>query len=48
MNWNPKAIDVENEVEFGDIQGEDDGKVYKQGILMELIKYIGFDSSKTG
>jgi hypothetical protein len=30
LNWNPEAINLEN-VEFGDIQGEEDGKVYKQG-----------------
>jgi len=31
VNLNPKAINLENEVEFGDIQGEEDRKVYKQG-----------------
>jgi len=31
LNWNPEAINLENEVEFGDIQGEEDEKVYKQG-----------------
>jgi len=32
VNWNPEAINLENEVEFGDIQGEEDGKfIRKEG-----------------
>jgi len=47
VNWNWEAINFENEAKFGDIQGKDDEKVYKQG-KMELIRHISFDSSKEG
>lgn len=50
LNWNPEAINLEN-VEFGDIQGEEDGKVYKQGrwslpdtLALIQVKRVDFDT----